>query len=163
MIEQKFIKHCEIGELVFDIGITRAMAVKGFEKYPNYWDAITKSNAIKNQTDKQNLLATDSKSLVELVELADVTEKETENIVTYLLPSMLEYAESPLPENVDNYFDYALMIIKYCLENNVLRKHIDEETNTVVQGFYSYVFKFISEGFTYGGKLEKSAVKIMMN
>lgn len=178
MIEKKFVKHCEIGELKFDISLNRAMAIKAFETFPNYWETLRKSEALKDAISKQNgknEIDIDSFSLnatIDLLELSEAIDEESENIVNYLLPKMLEYAETKLPLEYSNYDEYALAILKYCDENNVLYNYIAEEIITepeykVIEneqlGFYAKAMQFITRAFTKGGERKKSTVTVVMN
>ena len=176
MIEKKFVKHCEIGELKFDIAINRSMAIKGFEKYPNYWKCLNESEVLKDfisnnsNSDDIEISQISLDKTIQLFELHDIMDENQENIVNYLLPQMLEFAETNIPDELGCYGNYANYILEYCEENNVLRNYIVEnvnENNEIVayetQGFYTKVMEFITKGFTLGGEKKKSAVKIIMN
>lgn len=181
MIEKKFVKHCEIGELKFDIALNRAMAIKAFEQFPEYWEALSKSEALKeivanenidNNDENSEITAKDIKRSLELMRIAEVIEECSEKIVNYLLKDMLVFAETPLPDGIGCYDNYSLKILEYCNENNVLYNYIveeiDDETDEVISseehaGFYTKAMEFITKAFTDGEKKKKSAVKIIMN
>lgn len=185
MIEKKFTKHCVIGEKVFDIAINRSMAIKAHKENPEYWDYMTKSQAVQDILNEKKAIgeisATDfnTKEAFELLELSDKMEEASANIVRFILPEMLKFADFELPEGYSCYKDYADSIIAYCDENGVLYNYIievedideaieaDEEEfldiePIIAEGFYTQIMKFINLGFTNGGK-KKSAVKIIMN
>lgn len=164
VIEEKLVKHCEVGELDFYLGINRSMSIDGYKKYPQYWETINKSETVRKAAKSDNGVDVDSSNIIELMELTDKLMEYAADIVVYLLPKMLEYADkNELPANLSDYNEYAECIIDYCDENDVLFDYYDEETDETVKGFINTVMEFIQLGFTNGGEKKKGKVKISLN
>ncbi len=160
--EKKFIKRCEIGEKKFVLGINRAIALKGFKEYPEYWEYMTKAETFSSIKGKEmEDLSIDEWANV--FEARDLAKEYAPLIVDFIFADMLEYGESKLPENISNYKEYAKDILEYCNEVGVLYAYENEEGNSQ-KGVYDILIEFITQGFTSGGeKKKKSAVKVIMN
>lgn len=160
IIERKLVKHFTIGELSFDLAINRKMAIDGFKAYPQYWELINKSDTLKKAINDKGEVKTDNLNVAEMIEVTSQLEEYSYEIATYLLPKMLEYAETN--GNSDKQ-EYADKIIEYCNEYECLLDYVDEDTDETVKGFISLAMEFVLQGFTSGGEKKKSKVKIVMN
>lgn len=160
IIERKLVKHFTIGELSFDLAINRKMAAEGFKAFPKYWEMINKSDLIKKATKADSGEMVDTSNLPELIEITAGLEEEGYNIVNYLLPKMLEYAET---NGNGNKREYADKILDYCDENDCLVDYVDEDTDEAVKGFVSVAMEFVVQGFTSGGEKRKSKVKVIVS
>lgn len=169
----KFSKHFSIGELDFSIAVNRAIAVDGFKKYPQYYDAVLQNELLTNSIENngKSLEVTNAKELIQCIETAEQVSVYSKKIVDYLLPTLLKYAETPLPQDITTYDDYAHYIISYCNENDILEDYIEikvvngveTDEENIVKGLYSLVIEFISMGFTQGNTKKKGKLKIIMN
>lgn len=173
----KFSKHLLIGDLDFTISINRAIALEGFKKFPQYYDAVLKNEELiklikdQSQTKSAEEIAegfeiTNAQQIISYTEIAEELKIYSEQIVIYLLPKLLEYAETQIPDGINDYKQYAQYIIDYCNENDILYDYIEDnndEDETEVKGFISIGIDFITMGFTQGNTKKKSKLKIIMN
>lgn len=148
-----------IGDYTFTLGVTRALAVEGFSKYPELFDLYQSNLAkeIKENLDINYALKHPDK-IDEILALGDKSKLLTSQIVEYLLPKLLEKGNTDIGEEKD-YNTYANSLIEYCKENCVLDDYVDED-NEVQHGFYSIAMEFILLGFTNGKSSSKPKIKI---
>lgn len=184
ILENKFKKKVTIGDYQFNIAINRKMAAEAFAKFPKYWEAITKSSLFEQTM--QSMKNTDSEKVNEeeitdniakeildnidsagTQQLADYIILESEiqergfEVIDYLLPQMIKYAEEYDVKTNEEYREYADNVLQFCYDNNILFNYFDEEENPH-KGVVTAFMDFVTKGFTVGGKKKKSAVKVVI-
>jgi hypothetical protein len=130
-------KHCKIGEMEFDIIITRDLVFETMKKYPKYWEIVEKNKQIKSEEIDMSKL----EDLEKLMELNDELAELSPKMVAYSLPRMLKLANDKT--NADE-------IIQYCVDNDA-----DEV-------FYTKTMEFFMLGFTKGNAVKKPKIEIVM-
>lgn len=184
ILENKFKKKVTIGDYQFDIAINRKMSAEAFGKFPKYWEAVTRSSLFeqtmqsmkntdvekvdeekitKNITDEilDNIENADTQQLADYIILeADIQESGFE-IIDYLLPQMMKYADEYNAKTDQEYREYADNVLQFCYDNNILFNYFDEEENPH-KGVVTALMEFVTKGFTVGGKKKKSAVKVVI-
>lgn len=151
----KDIKKCEFGDLVFTIGVNRAMLKDGFTRFPEYWKFIA-SRWGKEQAADDDALLFDL--LFEGDELLDAPDK----FVRYLFPKMLEYGENNLLDCL-SYDDQANAYIEYLEDNGVWKDYEDEDGNEY-DGACSLLHKMLFSVFQTGKtEKKKSNLRLAIN
>lgn len=161
IIERKLVQHFTIGELSFDLGIHRKMAVEGYQAFPKYWQWLNKSGILDDATKADSKGEVDNSNLPDKMEVTIGLEEEGYNIVNYLLPKMLE--ECAETNGNGNKREYADKILDYCDENDCLFDFIDKDTDKTVKNFISAVMELVALAFTSGGEKRKSKVKVIVS
>lgn len=117
----KDIKRCEFGDLVFTVGVNRAMLKDGFTRFPEYWKFIV-SNA------KESKAEDDDTFLLDVLLEGDEVLESRDKFVRYLFPKMLEYGENNLLDCL-TYDEQANSFIEYLEDNCVWEDYEDDDGN----------------------------------
>jgi len=135
-------KACSVGEYTFDVAINRQIVLDAFVKFPELWKLITKAGKDKDAIANPDKIIDDIDALARLMGENDALEELIPAFVRYILPKMVEVAESEL--DCDEFLDYCE------------RMECDDEFN-------SAIFDFAMLGFTDGKSEKKPKVKVSLN
>lgn len=135
-------KACSVGEYTFDVAINRQIVLDAFVKFPKLWKLITKAGKNKDAIADPDKIIGDIDALARLLEENDALEELIPAFVRYILPKMVEAAESEL--DCDEFLDYCE------------RMDCDDEFNAAI-------FDFAMLGFTDGRSVKKPKVKVSLN
>lgn len=135
-------KACSVGEYTFDVAINRQIVLDAFVKFPKLWELITKAGKNKDAIADPDKIIGDIDALARLLEDNDALEELIPAFVRYILPKMVDAAESEL--DCDEFLDYCE------------RMDCDDEFNAAI-------FDFAMLGFTDGRSVKKPKVKVSLN
>lgn len=133
-------KHCVVGKYEFDICVDRNMVLNAYKNNEKYW--LLQNKVVKNSSKFENTENLNIDNVKFLADLQDELFAEIPKVVRYILPEMVDKAESTL--DVDEF-------LKYCEEQNV------------EQLFYEGIIEFLNLGFTNGKIVKEPKVEVKFN
>lgn len=154
-----------IGDFSFTLGITRVMAVEGFEQNSKYWDLLENPEYKELSTNYEKYfleMANNKEKILKFYKFKEQIVEEAIPIVEYLLPLMLQKGQTNIGE-YKSYEEYSQALLKFCFDNEILfDNHYEDENSEDIfeDGFYTVIMTFINKGFTYGSSQSKPKVKI---